>query len=1080
MQANRNLWNELRNHYRLADFVVDALAAAGARHVFAMPAESLNPLVDAIRKSDRLRLVTVRHEGLGALMASAEAKLTGRLGVCMGTTGPGATHLVLGAADAREDHAPVVFLTGQVPIHQVGTGGFQEVDNVKLFEGAVAFNRLVASPRQCAVVPLAIAHALDARTGVHLAFPSDVLTDRVAEHAGAEIAAATSAVEPARADRAARHLAGARRPAIVVGAVGRDTGAALGELAGRWRAPLFVLPEGVAVLAAVARHGPLRVTGDEAVAALLDRADAVVLVGAMSPALRRAAAGKPVVLHVAPSRARAGSLDTAAVRVSGELPDVIAQLAARIEAAGDADWLADYDRVVAREPSVPPAWQAVDRALAHDAVVAIEPGLARDAFAYLPVRQRLVTSSFGAATPGYGLAAAIAAALAFPGRSVAALTDRLGLAVAMPELLTARKYDLPVHAICFADGAPVDIARLATSLGTTVARLDGAPPPPVTDAPAASPPGPVLWIAPDPPRQPGPAPTAPSPRCAAIAALLADSGVSHVFAAPSPRLMPLVTAIAAEPRLRLVAVEQPESVAMMASAHAKWTGRPAVCCVDEAHVALQLNGLYDAAFDGAPVVVLTTGAASEAVRLLADAASSQAIATGDGLAATLTGALAEAGRQRGVCHVALADDALTGDAFARVAPGAWSATPEAIAPDAAAIDAAAELLASASRPVLLVGRGAIGAAADIDRLATMLPAAVVSTMPGRAALPWSHPHHAGGIGASGHGSAIDAVAACDVLVSLGSSNRGAVFGLVGDFTQIQVDRDPRQMGRRKQRTLSVVGDVGLTLPALIAALDRLRRNGAHAPARRQFVDHYRRAFEAWQTGSARRIQLVPRRLIHPAAICRALDAVLTARRQRAIVTVDIGVTTLWAYRHFYGDHDIVWSSSFATMGIAVPSALALRAAEPARPVIALVGDGGIAVTMAELVSAARLDLPIIAIVFNNGKLAAIKYEQEVMGWPEYESRLVNCDFAELARACGLHGERVDRAAMLGPVLASALASGRPCVIDVICDPHAMPSPPRIHPWQAAGYALALSREARRFAGGFMRRHLRRMLDGNPT
>jgi 2-succinyl-5-enolpyruvyl-6-hydroxy-3-cyclohexene-1-carboxylate synthase len=137
MQANFNLWTEVRGQRRLADFLVETMQLAGVTHAFAMPAESLNPILDAIRKSGTIQLFTVRHEGNGALMASACAKLTGRLGVCMGTAGPGASHLPLGTYDAKADGAPLLAITGQVPVSQVGFGGFQEIDSVALFHDSV-------------------------------------------------------------------------------------------------------------------------------------------------------------------------------------------------------------------------------------------------------------------------------------------------------------------------------------------------------------------------------------------------------------------------------------------------------------------------------------------------------------------------------------------------------------------------------------------------------------------------------------------------------------------------------------------------------------------------------------------------------------------------------------------------------------------------------------------------------------------------------------------------------------------------------------------------------------------------------
>ncbi|MFC6936220.1 thiamine pyrophosphate-binding protein [Actinomadura yumaensis] len=106
MQVNRHIYSELAGRRRFADAAVAALADAGVTTVFGMPAESLNAFVDALRRDGRIRLVGVRHEGAGALMAATYGKLTGVPGVCVGTAGPGATHLPLGVFEAHADRAP--------------------------------------------------------------------------------------------------------------------------------------------------------------------------------------------------------------------------------------------------------------------------------------------------------------------------------------------------------------------------------------------------------------------------------------------------------------------------------------------------------------------------------------------------------------------------------------------------------------------------------------------------------------------------------------------------------------------------------------------------------------------------------------------------------------------------------------------------------------------------------------------------------------------------------------------------------------------------------------------------------------
>src|SRR4029078_11254303 len=132
----------------IADLIIDALADHGVRQVWGVVGDALNPVTDAIRREDRIEWFGVRHEEVGAFAASAQAQLTDDLGVCMGTVGPGAIHLLNGLYDARKSHAPVLALVGQVPREEMGSDFFQEVDNDVLFADVSVFCQTVTSVDQ--------------------------------------------------------------------------------------------------------------------------------------------------------------------------------------------------------------------------------------------------------------------------------------------------------------------------------------------------------------------------------------------------------------------------------------------------------------------------------------------------------------------------------------------------------------------------------------------------------------------------------------------------------------------------------------------------------------------------------------------------------------------------------------------------------------------------------------------------------------------------------------------------------------------------------------------------------------------
>ena len=160
----------------VASTLVDVLEKVGVRQIFGLIGDSLNPLADSVRHS-KIEWIGVRHEEGAALAAAGQAKLTGRLGVCCGTTGPGSTHLVAGLYEASRDHAPVLALSGQMPRQLQGIDYFQSTNPDLLFRDVSLYTETISSPAQApAVIHQAIAAAYGGRGVAHLTLPMDVLT----------------------------------------------------------------------------------------------------------------------------------------------------------------------------------------------------------------------------------------------------------------------------------------------------------------------------------------------------------------------------------------------------------------------------------------------------------------------------------------------------------------------------------------------------------------------------------------------------------------------------------------------------------------------------------------------------------------------------------------------------------------------------------------------------------------------------------------------------------------------------------------------------------------------------------------
>src|ERR1700723_1026817 len=164
--------------HTVADILVEALQKIGVRHIFGLIGDSLNPLADAVRRSE-IEWIGVRHEEGAALAASGQAKLTGRLGVCAGTTGPGSTHLVAGLYEASRDHAPVLAISGDMARKFQGSDYIQTTAPDLLFRDVALYTQTLMSADQApAVIHQAIAAAYAGRGVAHLSLPQDVMSAR--------------------------------------------------------------------------------------------------------------------------------------------------------------------------------------------------------------------------------------------------------------------------------------------------------------------------------------------------------------------------------------------------------------------------------------------------------------------------------------------------------------------------------------------------------------------------------------------------------------------------------------------------------------------------------------------------------------------------------------------------------------------------------------------------------------------------------------------------------------------------------------------------------------------------------------
>jgi thiamine pyrophosphate-dependent acetolactate synthase large subunit-like protein len=347
----------------------------------------------------------------------------------------------------------------------------------------------------------------------------------------------------------------------------------------------------------------------------------------------------------------------------------------------------------------------------------------------------------------------------------------------------------------------------------------------------------------------------------------------------------------------------------------------------------------------------------------------------------------------------------------------------AIAPPEADIRAAAELLAAAERPVIIVGHGARDHRDEVIELAEQIDAPIITTFKAKGLVSDTHPLGCGVLGRSGTpvGSAV--MGRSDALLVLGASFSNHT-GISKNKPTIQVDFDRMALGKFHPVDIAMWGEIGRTVADLRTRLAPVERPEQRADIARRW--------ESWRVEKARRSMLIDGGgRMHPARLFAALNRVVP---DDAVLPVDVGNNT-YAFGHYFectGRQDVIMSGYLGSIGFALPAALgAAVAVNGSRRVVSISGDGGLGQYLADFTTAVKYSLPIVHIVMNNDELAKISREQVGELRPVWQTSLVNPDFAAFAELCGGAGFRVTSGDQLDDVLTEALAlNDRPVMVEV--------------------------------------------------
>jgi pyruvate dehydrogenase (quinone) len=535
---------------------------------------------------------------------------------------------------------------------------------------------------------------------------------------------------------------------------------------------------------------------------------------------------------------------------------------------------------------------------------------------------------------------------------------------------------------------------------------------------------------------------------------LSQWGVDVIFGLPGDGINGIVEALRTrQERIRFIVARHEEAAAFMACAYAKWTGRLGCCLATTGPGGVHLlNGLYDAKFDRAPVLAITglpyhdllhTGTQQDVdhVRLFTDVSEHSVALTG---AAQVEQAVAIACRtalaRRGVAHLAVPVDiqeqTLDKDTPSpRNRAGATETYAHGrVAPRDDDVMRAATILNAGAKVAILAGQGAFGAQPELLHIAERLGAPIAKALLGKAVLPDDHPYVTGGVGYLGARPSQQMFAACDTLLIIGSS-----FPYIEYYPDpqrvraVQIDVDAARIGLRFPVESGLVGDAAEALRALLPLIEQ-KRDRRFLEQAQQWKTEWYGALEA---GADR-----PGTPLKPQRVVRDLN---TRLAPDALVATDCGHNTGLAaqYIRIRDRQGFAVSGTLASMGGGLPYAIAAALAFPGRQVVAIVGDGGLSMSIAELATCVRYKLPVKTIVLNNSSLGQIKWEQMLfLGNPEFGCALEPVNFARVAEGFGVRGFRLEDPDRCPSTLDEALAHDGPALVDAVVDANEPMLPPK--------------------------------------
>jgi acetolactate synthase I/II/III large subunit len=528
---------------------------------------------------------------------------------------------------------------------------------------------------------------------------------------------------------------------------------------------------------------------------------------------------------------------------------------------------------------------------------------------------------------------------------------------------------------------------------------------------------------------------------------LLDAGVEVVFGYPGGAIMPFYDALHGHPALRHILVRHEQAAAHAADGYARAGNRVGVCVATSGPGATNLvTGLAAAHMDGSPVVAITGQVArpmlgrdafqeTDVVGMTLPVTKHNVLVTDVAvLADTVRDALAIATEGRpGPVLIDVPKDVQNqkaeyqeSGAGSRGSDKPTLQTPDSRLLDDDAIQQAAHLIATAERPLLMIGRGVIvsGAYAEVRKLAERTGMPVITTLLGISAFPQEHELHLGMPGMHGETHVNQAIQTADVIVGIGLRFDDRVTGNTASFapraTIVHIDIDAAAIGRNVRVAVGIVGDAREVVRRLLAVVAPRTCESWRGEIRGR-IHHREEAFAGGLT---------------PDVILSGLAEVTGGR---CTIVSDVGQHQMWvAQRYpFQRPNTHITSGGLGAMGFAVPAAMGVHLARPDESVWAISGDGGFQMNMAEIATMVQERLVVKLAIFNNGYLGMVRQWQQFFHGGRYASTPIwSPDYVKLAAAYGIPGWRVERASQVEDALRQANAAAGPALVELVIEQEA--------------------------------------------